>query len=230
MVADGEQDLLMKHTAKDLALMISFLAWLHLILAGLLREGYLTGLLATYPWLETVSWYLVIPDPLLVFFVLIGSFAAWSILAFLCRTKRIKPSETILRRANEPFPQQKMQKKEQGSPQTPKTDSSPSPPHDHVKIEEEWRKLEQAEKEAVRAIISQGGLWGTDIIALLEARGFTRPQATLESLTESNSFVACDHAGYHSVRPEFQAQVASVLAKDDGEEDTSDIFKKKPES
>ncbi len=220
----------MKHTAKNLALLVSFLAWLHLILAGLLRQGYLTEHMATYPWLETVSFYLVIPDPLLVFYVLIGSFAAWAVLAFFCRTKHIKPSKTQLRRVEDASQPKERQKKEAASSSEKEGTVAPGMPVDQVKIEEEWRKLEDAEKEAIRAIVSQGGLWGTDIIALLKARGFTQPQATLESLTKSNSFVDCDHAGYHSVRPEYHAQVASALAKDEGEEDTSDIFRKQPVS
>ena len=85
-------------------------------------------------------------------------------------------------------------------------------------VEEEWNKLEEAEKEVIRAIASQEGLWETDIIALLETRGFLQPKGTLESLAERVSFVHSDYAGYHSIPPKYQAQLVRVLANENAED------------
>lgn len=87
-----------------------------------------------------------------------------------------------------------------------------------MKVEEEWRRLEEGEKEAIRAIVTQSGLWETDIIALLETRGFLHPKATLESLAERASFVVCDYAGYHSIPDEYHAQIVGVLDADNAED------------
>jgi len=89
---------------------------------------------------------------------------------------------------------------------------------EHGPVEKEWNKLEEAGKEAVRAIVSQDGLWESDLIALLKTRGFLHPKASLESLALRASFVKCGFDGHYSIPPDYQAQVAKVLATDDGEE------------
>jgi len=70
------------------------------------------------------------------------------------------------------------------------------------------------DKEVIREIVSQKGLWENDIVALLQARGFLHATATFDPVAERVSFVHCDYAGYHSIPPEYQSQVEGVIAND----------------
>jgi hypothetical protein len=83
-----------------------------------------------------------------------------------------------------------------------------------VDVSEEWHDLDEVDKEVIREIVSQKGLWENDIVALLQARGFLHSTATFDPLAERVSFVHCDYAGYHSIPPEYQSQVESLLAND----------------
>lgn len=80
------------------------------------------------------------------------------------------------------------------------------------RIEEEWESLEEVDKETIREIVVQGGLWESDILALLQARGFLYHRVRYDSLADRVSFVECDYAGYHSILPEYHALLEEVLA------------------
>ena len=103
--------------------------------------------------------------------------------------------------------------------QTTETPSPvPTPAQNSGTVGKEWTHLEEADKEAIRALVSQDGLWEKDIIALLEVRGFIHPKATLESIGVKTSFVKVGFDGHYSIRPEFQAEVDAVLATEEAEE------------
>jgi len=85
---------------------------------------------------------------------------------------------------------------------------------DRLGIAEEWNSLDEVDKEVIREIVSQKGLWENDIVALLQARGFLHATATFDPVAERVSFVHCDYAGYHSIPPEYQSQVEGVIAND----------------
>jgi len=203
----------MKNMIKHTALLVSFLAGLQLLAGWLVRTGFVGAGHTTTGWEETFFRLVLMPAPTTTLLVLALSLSVLGMLFFLERTKRKAPPPAPL----PPIPRPSIRKEPVSRP----WGGRPEPPtitQDRVDVAEEWNSLEEADKEAIRAIVSQEGLWETDIIALLQARGFLHPSATLEALAERVSFVHCDFAGYHSVPPEYQAELVGVLANDQGEE------------
>jgi len=202
----------MKKTLKYTALLVSFLAGLQLLVGGLVRSGFIEAGHTATGWLETFSRLVLTPAPTTTLLVLALSLSVLGILLFLEPTKRKAPPPIPLPRTPSTSIRQEKVSRPWGPPDRPPITQ------DSVDVAEEWNSLEEADKEAIRAIVSQEGLWETDIIALLQARGFLHPTATLEALAERVSFVHCDYAGYHSVPPEYQAELVGVLANDRGED------------
>lgn len=208
----------MKSLAKQLALVVFSLSLLQIIIAGLIREGFLAETISNYEWLESSSRFILFPDPTITLSVLVVSFCVWAILFWLGQRTRKAPFSPPSRPPQESFRQLVSLRKNQESKPGRPPKSCTTTHHDRVKVEDKWRRLEEADKEAIRAIVSQGGLWETDIVALLETRGFLHPKATLASLAERVSFIDCDYAGYHSIHPEYHAQLVSVLDTDNAED------------
>ena len=203
--------------AKQIVLLVCFLSLLQITTAGLIREGFLAETISNYELFESSSRFILFPDPTITLSILVVSFCVWAILFWLGERTRKAPFSAPSRPPQESFRQPLgFPKNQESKPGRPSKDHT-TIHHDQVKVEEEWRRLEEADKETIRAIISQGGLWETDIIALLETRGFLHPKATLDSL-ERISFVDCDYAGYHSIPPEYHAQLVSVLDTDNAED------------
>ena len=202
----------MKNMIKHTALLVSFLAGLQLIAGGLVRTGLVEGGHRATGWIETFSRLVLMPAPTTTLLVLALSLSVLGILFFGERTKQKAPPPVPLPRTPRPSIRKEPISRPWGPPDRPTITK------DRVDVAEEWNSLEEADKEAIRAIVSQKGLWETDIIALLQARGFLHPTATLEALAERVSFVNCDYAGYHSVPPEYQAELVGVLANDQGED------------
>jgi hypothetical protein len=202
----------MKKTLKYTALLVCFLAGLQLLVGGLVRSGFIGAGDGATGWIETFFRLVLNPALKTTLLVLALSLSVLGILFFLERTKRKAPSSTPLPRTPSPSIRKEPVTRPWGPPDRPAIIK------DRVDVAEEWNSLEEADKEAIRAIVSQEGLWETDIIALLQARGFLHPTATLEALAERVSFVHCDYAGYHSVPPEYQAELVGVLANSQGED------------
>ena len=208
----------MKNMFKHTAFLISLLAGLHLLVGELVRAGLLDAGNTPTGWIETFSGFVLTPTPTTILLVLALSLCVWGILSVLDRTKRKAPPPPPPHPGSLPFPPRGSLRQEQPC-RLRQAPESPTISHqDCVDIAGEWNSLEEADKEAIRAIVSQKGLWETDISALLQARGFLHPKATLESLAEKVSFVHCDYAGYHSIPQEYQAQLEGVLADDHGED------------
>ena len=209
----------MKNMFKHTALGVSLLAGIQLILGELVRAGLFDVSKTTTEWIGTFSRLILMPDPTITLWILIFSLGIWVILSSIKGTKRKVPSlpTPLPPPTAESFPPRGSLRQKYLS--QPRPSESPTIAHRNpVMVEEEWNKLEEAEKEVIRAIASQEGLWETDIIALLETRGFLQPKGTLESLAERVSFVNSDYAGYHSIPPEYQAQLVSVLANENAED------------
>jgi hypothetical protein len=202
----------MKNMLKHTMLLVSFLAGFLLLAGGLVRTGFIGEGHRVTGWIETFSRLVLIPAPTTTLLVLALSLIVLGILFFLDRPKRKAPPPAPLPRTPRPSIPKERVSRSWGPP------DRPTITQDRVDVAEEWNSLEEADKEAIRAIVSQEGLWETDIIALLQARGFLHPTATLEALAERVRFVHCDYAGYHSVPPEYQVQVEGVLANDQGED------------
>ena len=163
-------------------------------------------------WLDAFSQAVLLSDPTTSLLVLAVSWSVLGILFFLVRSKRKARSLFSVSR-----PLGTSRRKTQASRPQPHPDR-PTPTKDRVEVAQEWRRLDEADKEIIREIVSQKGLWETDIIALLQARGFLHPSSSrFDSVAERASFVHCDFAGYHSIPPEYQAPLASVLASDSSE-------------
>ena len=202
----------MKNILKHTAFLVSFLAGFQLLVGGLVRTGFIGAGNRASGWIETFSCVVPMPAPITTILVLVLSLSVLGVLFFLGRTKPKAPPSVPLPRTPGPSIPKERVSRSWGPPDRPPIIQ------DRVDVAEEWNSLEEADKEAIRAIVSQEGLWETDIIALLQARGFLHPTATLEALAERVNFVHCDHAGYHSVPPEYQAELVGVLASDQGED------------
>ncbi len=188
----------MKNSLKHTALLVSLLAGFQLLVGGLVRTGFIRDGNTVTGWLETFFRMVLTPSSTTTLLVLALSLSVLGILFFLERTKRKAPPSTPLPRTPRPSIRKERVSRPQRSPE------SPTITKNQVEVAEEWNSLEEADKEAIRAIVSQEGLWETDIIALLQARGFLHPSATLNSLSERASFVHCDYAGYHSIPPKIK--------------------------
>ena len=123
-------------------------------------------------WLDAFSQAVLLSDPTTSLLVLAVSWSVLGILFFLVRSKR---------KARSPFsasrPLGTSRRKTQASRPQPHPDR-PTPTKDRVEVAQEWRRLDEADKEVIREIVSQKGLWETDIIALLHARGFLHPSSS----------------------------------------------------
>jgi hypothetical protein len=202
----------MKNMLKHTAFLVSFLAGFQLLVDGLVRTGFIGAGNRASGWIETFSRLVPMPAPTMTLLVLALSLIVLGTLFFLDRPKRTVPPPAPLPRTPGPSIPKERVSRSWGPPDRPPIIQ------DRVDVAEEWNSLEEADKEAIRAIVSQEGLWETDIIALLQARGFLHPTATLEALAERISFVHCDYAGYHSVPPEYQAELVGILANDQSED------------
>jgi len=198
----------MKNLMKHVALVISFLAGLRL----LVKELALTGLIGDggpiTGWMETFAHIALTPLPISNFWVLVFSLSVLGILFLHGHTKRSSPKQI-------PWPPT-LPRESVHEEQQPFTAPLSADSHTITKerVEEEWNSLDEVDKEVIREIVSQKGLWENDIVALLQARGFLHATATFDPLAERVSFVHCDYAGYHSIPPEYQSQVEGVIAND----------------
>ena len=199
----------MKNMLKHTALLVSLLAGLHLVVSVLVRAGHLDVDNLSTRSIEPLFHFVLTPTTTSILLVLVFSLSVWGILLFLERTKRNTPSPAP---SWPPTPRGRMHQKQLSKPR-PRPQDRPTITKNRIEIEEEWNILDEEDKEAIRAIVSQGGLWEADIIALLKARGFLHT-ATVDSLAERVSFVDCDYARYYSILPEYQALLDLLLAKD----------------
>ena len=202
----------MKNFLKSIAVVVSFIAVCRLLVEKLLRAGLIVDGDRSTDWLATFSRAILTPLPISHVEVLAVLLSILGMLFVLGRKKRDSRKRVPL----SPAPPQ------EAIGNDPKTFVQPLSADRHSitkeKVEEEWRSLEEADKETVREIVVQAGLWESDIIALLQARGFLSHRARYDSLAERVSFVQCDFAGYHSVLPDYQAHVETILAEDYAEE------------
>jgi hypothetical protein len=86
------------------------------------------------------------------------------------------------------------------------------------RLDEEWERLDEGEREIVRELVNNGGLMEPDVIALLQARGLLPYKGAYEPLAERVNFITCDYVGFHSIAPEYQALLKEKLeqeSKDD---------------
>jgi len=202
----------MKNFLKHVAVAVSFLAGFRLLLEELIHTELIGDGALAPDWMETFSRVALVPLPLSNFAVLAVSLGVLGMLFVLGRTKQSSGKRVPLPPTP---PQERMRKEPQTFIPPLATDSHPiTKKH----VEEEWHSLEEADKETIREIVVQAGLWESDIIALLQARGFLSHNARYDSLAERVSFVQCDFAGYHSILPDYQAHVETILVKDYAEE------------
>lgn len=202
----------MKNFLKHVMVAVGLLAGFRLLAEELIRAGLIgDGSLAT-DWIATLSRIALIPLPISNFGVLIVSLSVLGMLFVLGRKKRDSRKRSPLPPAP---PQEVICEKPQTFAHPLSTESHPITKE---QVEEEWHSLEEADKETIREMIIQEGLWESDIIALLQARGFLSHNARYDSLAERVSFVQCDFSGYHSILPDYQAHVETILAEDYAEE------------
>ena len=198
----------MKNTLKYAALLVG----LPFLMGWLLGAGHIGNGNIVMGWLDAFSQAVLLSDPTTSLFVLAVSWIVLGILFFLVRTQR---------KARSPFPVSRPLGTSRHKTQASRPRQLPDQPtltRDRGDVAKEWSRLDEADKEVIREIVSQKGLWETDIIALLQARGFLHPSsARFDSVAERASFVHCDFAGYHSIPAEYQAPLASVLASDSSE-------------
>lgn len=197
----------MKNMLKHAAFLVGlpfFMGWF--FGAGIIVDG-----VTVMEWLETFSRAVQLADPTTTLLALTLLLSVVGILFFLaCSRKKAPPPEPFPRTSRDSV--RKEQKLRPIRPEVHRTATK-----DKVKVAEEWKNLDDADKEVIREIVSQKGLWETDIIALLQARGFVYHTAHFDSLAERVSFVHCDYAGYHSIPPEYQAPLEVVLSNDSSE-------------
>ena len=198
----------MKNFLKHVAVAVSLLAGFRLLMEELLRAG----LIEDTNWMVTLSRIALIPLPISNVEVLVISLSVLGMLFVLERIKRDPRKRIPL----SPAPPQEIVQEEQQTFTPPLITDSPTITKEHV--EKEWHSLEEADKETIREMVVQEGLWESDIIALLQARGFLSHNARYDSLAERVSFVQCDFAGYHSILPDYQAHIETILAEDYAEE------------
>lgn len=202
----------MKNLMKHVALVISFLAGLRLLvkelaLTGLIGDG---GLISG--WMETFARVALTPLPISNFWVLVFSLSVLGILFLHGHTKRSSPKQIPWPPT---LPRESVHEEQQPFTAPLSTDNRTIAKE---RVEEEWNSLEEADKETIREMVVQGGLWESDIIALLQVRGFLYHNARYDSLADRVSFVQCDYAGYHSILPEYHSLLESVLAADYAED------------
>ncbi len=201
---------MMKNMAKYIAFVIGLLAGLRVLVEELTRAGLIEDRGAIAGWLETLYRMALAPLPISNLGILVCSLSVLGMLLILGRTKQ-DPSKKI------PLPHTPPRETIHDKPQP-----IPLPAAEGLitkeDVEEEWHSLEEADKETIREIVVQEGLWESDIVALLQTRGFLSHNARYESLAERVSFVQCDFAGYHSILPDYRSLLENVLAADYAED------------
>jgi hypothetical protein len=202
----------MKKLSQHIAFIVSFLAGFRLLVEQLTFSELIEekGLAASG--MEILARVALAPLPLPNFLILVVSLSALGILCVPKRTTRCP----VKQRPLPPTPRRESMHEAQYPASLPHT-------RDHQtiteeRIDEEWHTLEDADKEAIREIIVQGGLWESDIIALLQVRGLRSRQTRGESLADRISFVQCDHTGYYSIRQDYHILLENILAKEYAEE------------
>ncbi len=199
----------MKNMARSIACIIGLLAGLRLLVEELSRAGIEDrGTIAG--WLETLHRLALAPLPISNFWILMCSLSVLGMLLALGQTKRDASKKIPLPHTP---PRETIHNKPQPVP-LPSTEGLITKAH----VEEEWHRLEEADKETIREIVVQEGLWESDIVALLQTRGLLSHNARYDSLAERISFVQCDFAGYHSIRSNYHSILESILAADYAEE------------
>jgi hypothetical protein len=194
---------MMKNFMKYIAFLIGLLAGVRLLVEELTLAGFIENENLSTGWVGALSRMALTPLPISNILILVCSLSILGILLF--RRDSPKPIPTLS------TPQQ-----EQVNEIQP-TVTPPLSTEHHItkeRVEEEWQSLEEADQEAIREMIIQGGLWESDIIALLQARGFLYHNARYDSLADRVSFVQCDYASYHSILPEYHAFLEGILAAD----------------
>jgi len=208
----------MKSMLKHTALLVSLLAGLHLLVGGLVRTGFIGDGYTVTGWIETFFRFVLTPTPTTTLWILALSLSVLVTLSFLERTKRkssppLSPPPHPISLPPTP-PRPSIGKEHVSKPWRPPDRHTITNTKARVNVSEEWHDLDEVDKEVIREIVSQKGLWENDIVALLQARGFLHSTATFDPLAERVSFVHCDYAGYHSIPPEYQTQVEGVIAND----------------
>lgn len=201
---------MMKNMARSIACIIGLLAGLRLLVEELSRAGLIEDRGSIAGWLETLHRLALAPLPISNIGILVCSLSILGILLVLGQTKRDASKKIPLPHTS---PRETIHDKPQPVP-LPAADSLITKAH----VEEEWHRLEEADKETIREIVVQEGLWESDIIALLQARGLLSHHARYDSLAERVSFVQCDFAGYHSILPDYRSLLEDVLAADYAED------------
>jgi len=200
----------MKNRLKHTALLVSLLAGFQLLVGELVRTGFIGDGNRVTGWIETFFRMVLTPSSTTTLLVLALSLSVLGILFFLERTKRVDLPPVSLPRT----PRPSIRREHVSRPQRPPDRHTITKTKAGVDVSEEWNSLDEVDKEVIREIVSQKGLWENDIVALLQTRGFLHSTATFDPLAERVSFVHCDYAGYHSIPPEYQTQVEGVIAND----------------
>ncbi|MDA0737525.1 MAG: hypothetical protein O2999_11310 [Nitrospirae bacterium] len=201
---------MMKNMARSIACIIGLLAGLRLLVEELSRAGLIEDRGSIAGWLETLHRLALAPLPISNIGILVCSLSILGILLVLGRTKRETSKKIPLPHTP---PRETIHDKPQPAPLS-STEGLITKAH----VEEEWHRLEEADKETIREIVVQEGLWESDIVALLQTRGLWSHHARYDSLAERVSFVQCDFAGYHSILPDYRSLLEDVLAADYAED------------
>lgn len=202
----------MKNLIKHVALIVSALAGLRLLMEELIRVGLIGEGGPGIGWMGLLSHIALTPLPVSNVLILACSLSVLGILFLLGQTKRSSPKQVPL----PPTPSRKSMPEEQQPFTRPLSVESVA--IIKKRIEEEWENLEEMDKETIREMVVQGGLWESDILALLQVRGFSYRTLRHDSLADRVSFVQCDYAGYYSIIPEYHSFLEDILATDYAEE------------
>ena len=202
----------MKGLIKNAALLVSLFAAIRLLIEEFIRIGLGGDSGAVTGWLGTLADVALTPLPVSNLWILTFSLSILAILLFFGRTKLRSVKQAPLPHT---LPRESVPEKAQSFISPLFVESLPII---KKRVEEEWNSLEELDKETIREMVVQGGLWESDIIALLQARGFLYHTVRYDSLAERVSFVECDYAGYHSILPEYHSLLEGVLATDYAED------------
>ncbi len=215
----------MKSFMTQFASLVSLLVVILVLLGEAGRAGLITVDPSSTGWIPTLFRIVLTPASSTTLWFLLASLSAWVGCSIIERSTQSPSVSSSASSASSEFPPP-------GSlPKAPPVETMespipvPMPPQNRGTVAKEWNNLEEADKEAIRALVSQDGLWEKDIIALLEVRGFLHPKAALESLGIKTSFVKVGFDGHYSIRPEYQAEVDAILATDEAE-DSLDSLKR----
>jgi len=202
----------MKNVIKYTAILASLFAALRLLIAELDLIGLMGNHGTTVDWLGALVELALTPLPISNVGGLAGSLSILGILLFLGRTPKKSPTPIHF------------------SPTMPIQEVNKEPQHGirslseenlsvlREQMEEEWTNLEEVDKETVREMVIQGGLWESDMLALLKARGLLYRTTRYDSLADRVSFVQCDYSGYHTILPEYHSFIEKLITADYAEE------------